>query len=47
MVFKDLHGYPLWETQLHDVLEPAFAELQSIFLHYCGSSIQVQSLRQS
>ena len=39
ITFKDLYGYPLWETQLHDVLEAAFPELQSIFLHYCGSSI--------
>ena len=39
MTFKDLYGYPLWETQLHDVLQNAFPELQSIFLHYCGSSI--------
>ena len=40
MVFKDLVGYPLWETQLHDVLQPVFPDLQSIFVHYCGSSIQ-------
>ena len=40
MTFKDLHGFPLWETQLHDVLQAAFPELQSIFLHYCGSSVQ-------
>ena len=39
MSFKDLHGFPLWETQLHDVLQAAFPELQSIFLHYCGSSV--------
>ena len=39
MTFKDLYGYPLWETQLHDVLQAAFPELQSIFLSYCGSSI--------
>ena len=29
-----------WEQQLHDILEPAFGDLQSIFIHYCGSSIQ-------
>ena len=39
MTFKDMYGYPLWETQLHDVLQSAFPELQSIFLHYTGSSI--------
>ena len=39
MTFKDLYGYPLWETQLHDVLQALFAELRSIFLYYCGASI--------
>ena len=39
MTFKDLYGYPLWETQLHDVLQAAFPELQSIFLYYCGNSV--------
>ena len=39
MTFKDLYGYPLWETQLHDVLQSAFPELQAIFLYYCGASI--------
>ena len=39
MVFKDLVGYPLWETQLHDVLQGAFAEIHAIFTFYCGSSI--------
>ena len=39
MIFKDLVGYPLWETQLHDVLQGAFPELHSIFTYYCGSSI--------
>ena len=39
LTFKDMYGYPLWETQLHDVLQEAFPELQSIFLYYCGSSI--------
>ena len=33
-------GSPPRVAQLHDILEPAFAELQSIFIHYCGSSIQ-------
>ena len=39
MVFKDLVGYPLWETQLHDILEAAFGEMHAIFTFYCGSSI--------
>ena len=40
MVFKDLVGYPLWETQLHDVLQASFADLHKIFTYYCGASIQ-------
>ena len=36
---KDLHGYPLWETELHDILQKTFPELQLIFLHYSGSSM--------
>ena len=40
MTFSDMHGYPLWEIQLHDVLQAAFPELQPIFLHYCGSSVK-------
>ena len=32
-------GYPLWETQLHDVLQAAFPDLHKIFTHYCGCSI--------
>ena len=37
MSFKDLHGFPLWETQLHDVLQGAFPELSSVFTHYAKS----------
>ena len=40
MVVNDLPGWPLWESQLHDVIEPHFADLHSIFVHYCGCSIQ-------
>ena len=40
LVVKDLPGWPMWESELHDVLEPHFADLHSIFVHYCGSSIQ-------
>ena len=43
MVFKDLHGYPMWESQLHDVLEPHFAALKSIFVHYCGARSKAPS----
>jgi hypothetical protein len=38
MVFKDLVGYPLWETALHNELEPVFPVLQQIFLHYRGAT---------
>ena len=37
LVVKDLPGWPMWEKQLHDILEPHFADLHSIFVHYCGS----------
>ena len=47
MTFSDMHGYPLWEAQLHDVLQAAFPELQRIFLHYCGSSVQGSSVQGS
>ena len=40
MALADLHGYPLWEQGLKDVLERVFPELQLIFVHYCGASIQ-------
>lgn len=40
MVVRDLHGYPMWETRLQDVLRAVFPELQLIFVHYCGSSVQ-------
>jgi hypothetical protein len=39
MVFKDLVGYPLWETQLHDVLQAAFFDLHKIFTYYCSNSV--------
>ena len=28
MTLKDLTGWPLWEQELHDILEPAFSDLQ-------------------
>lgn len=40
MAFKDLYGFPLWETDVHDLLRDAFAELRLIFVHYCGASAQ-------
>ena len=40
MVLKDLPGYPLWTSELHDILKDSFEELQSIFIHYCSDSVQ-------
>ena len=40
MALADLPGHPLWEEQLHQVLEQHFPALQLIFVHYCGASIQ-------
>ena len=40
MVLKDLSGYPLWTSKLHDIMRPHFPVLQKIFVHYCGSSAQ-------
>ena len=39
MSFKDMVGYPLWEQQLHDIIEPAFGDLQSIFLYYISARL--------
>ena len=44
MTFKDLHDFPLWETQLHDIIKDSFTDLQSIFL--CApTSARLASLR--
>ena len=39
MNFKSLHMYPLWESELYDIIKDAFPQLQLIFQHYCASSI--------
>ena len=31
----DLHYFPLWEGEVHDVLQECFGDLQSIFAFYC------------
>ena len=33
----DLHYFPLWEQQVHDVLQARFSDLLSIFSHYSKS----------
>ena len=32
MLFKDMVGWPLWETEMHDILKAAFPELQARYL---------------
>ena len=34
---QDVHSFPLWEKEVHDVLQRRFADLKSIFLAYCRS----------
>jgi hypothetical protein len=34
---SDLHGFPLWEKEMHDVLHVHFLELTQIFHGYCAS----------
>ena len=33
----DMHMYPVWEKEVHDILQPLFKELQLIFLAYTRS----------
>ena len=33
----DMHLWPLWEKEVHDILQPLFKELQLIFLAYTRS----------
>ena len=33
----DMHHWPLWEDEVHDILQPLFKELQLIFLAYTRS----------
>ena len=33
----DLHLFPTWEREVHDMLQPLFKELQRIFLAYTRS----------
>ena len=34
---QDVHSFPLWEKEVHDVLQKRFSDLKSIFLAYCRS----------
>ena len=34
MPLMDLHGYPLWEKGVHDVVLANFVSMQRIFAHY-------------
>ena len=33
----DMEGFPLWEEELHNLMQPLFGELSTIFLAYCRS----------
>ena len=35
-----LHGFPLWEKEVHDMLMKNFSELTSIFVAYAASSLE-------
>ena len=38
LALEGLHGFPLWEKEVHDLLQPRFSELRSIFRAYaCGT----------
>jgi len=38
LALEGIHGFPLWEKEVHDLLQPRFSELQSIFRAYaCGT----------
>jgi len=37
MAFMDMHMFPLWEKEVHDILQPLYKELTSIFLAYTRS----------
>ena len=37
MQLMDMHHFPLWEKEVHDILQPLFKELQLIFLAYTRS----------
>ena len=37
----DLYHFPLWEGEVHDILQKHFAELSAIFLGYTRSVSEV------
>ena len=39
---SSLHGFPLWEGDVHTALLGGFAELKSIFRAYASGSIEVR-----
>ena len=40
---NDLHGFPLWDRQLHDLLRPRFNELCRLFVYYCNTAPQTEA----
>ena len=43
MEIQDIHLWPTWEEEVHDILHPLFKELQSIFLAYTRSVYDVNA----
>ena len=43
MEIMDIHLWPTWEKEVHDILHPLFKELQSIFLAYTRSVYDVNA----
>ena len=43
MTLKDLTGWPLWEQELHDILEPAFSDLQVRIRMYACMHVHMTS----
>ena len=43
MALMDMYGFPLWEKEVHDILQPLFKDISSIFLAYCRSISEVSA----
>ena len=45
MRLRSLHGFPLWEEEVHGLLQRAFPTLRKIFLQYLGAAHMLQDER--
>ena len=43
MAFNDMYLFPVWEQEVHDLLQPLYKELTSIFLAYTRSISEVSA----